>query len=170
MKIGVKDLKPGDHLLYGPSGFFGYGIAVKTFNKVSHCECFIGQEDEANRAGYSVASRDGIGVNRYPLRTSKLYYVLRPNQSFDLVKALAWFNTVKGQKYDWLGLVRFFTWGAVGGLDKNNAQFCSEFLIRFDRNGDFHPISKLIDADSVAPASFRYSTCFDCYEFDQPKS
>lgn len=146
------DLRAGDTLLYAPSSFWSYLIAIKTFNKVSHCECYVGQ-------GQSVASRDGQGVNLYPLRENGLTFVLRPNQPFDLDEALAWFTTVKGQQYDWKGLLRFFTWGKVGGIDTQNKQFCSEMLCRLYRAGGLDPFNGC-DADSVSPAQFLYSSCF----------
>lgn len=158
----VDQLRPGDCLLYRPNSFWGYAIAAKTWNFVSHCECFVGN-------GESVASRDGLGVSRYPLRTAGLYYVLRPNQPFDLAAALAWFATVNGQKYDWAGLARFVTWKRLG-TDLNDKMFCSEFLTRFYRAGKFFPFSNFIDADCVAPASFLYSPFFDEHDYDsKPK-
>ncbi len=160
------DLLPGDHLLYRPNSFWGTLIAVKTVQWVSHVEVFVGQQDDANTSGYSVASRDGIGVNRYPLRTSGLYYVLRPNQPFDLSLALQWFDTVKGQKYDWVGLSRFVIPREIP-TGNNNKMFCSEFTTRLDRAGKFNPFGRYIDADAVAPASYLYSTCFDCSEFKE---
>lgn len=149
----VPILSPGDCLLYKPSGFWSYAIAVKTWNKVSHCEAFVGN-------GLSVASRDGVGVGRYPLRTDGLAYVLRPNQPFELAAALKWFATVNGQKYDWVGLARFLAWGGIS-TGKNDKMFCSEFLTRFYRAGGFNPFNPGQDADSVAPATFLYSPCLD---------
>src|SRR5688500_1194148 len=99
------ELRQGDCLLYAPNSFWSYAIAVKTWNKVSHCEGYAGK-------GESVASRDGIGVGRYELRTKGLVYVLRPPAAFDVDRAMRWFATVNGQKYDWLGLSRFILWGS----------------------------------------------------------
>lgn len=142
-------LKPGDLLLYGASGWVGWVIAVKTWHKVSHCEVYVGN-------GQSVASRDGIGVGRYPLRTEGLLYVLRPTQPLDQASALAWFQTVDGQRYDWLGLFRFFTLGK----QSTDKQFCSEFATRFYRHGGLEPFTPLEDADLIAPATFLLSPAF----------
>ncbi len=146
-------LKAGDCLLYAPNSFWGYAIATKTWMDCSHCECFVGD-------GFSVASRDGKGVAKYPFRTEGLRYILRPNQPFDLDEAMAWFQTVNGQPYDWAGLARFVTWKRIVP-DDNAKMFCSEFLTRFYRSGGFFPFPKHIDADCVAPASFLYSPYFD---------
>lgn len=151
--IAAADLRPGDCLLYAPSSFWSYVIALKTWNRVSHCEGFLG-------AGKSVASRDGLGVNVYDTRLVGLAVVLRPTQPFDLGKAQAWFQTVKGQQYDWKGLLRFVTWGQLGGIDTRDKMFCSEFLTRFYRAGGFDPFHGN-DADAVAPATFLYSPFFD---------
>jgi hypothetical protein len=164
----VADLQPGDHLLYKPLRFWSWGtvIALKTWQAVCHCECFIGQADTVNIYGYTVASRDGIGVNRYPLRTKGLKYILRPTAPFDLAAALRYADAVKGQQYDWEGLMRFVAWGEIASSD-NDKQFCSEFLTRLDRAAGFLPFGRYIDADAVAPASFLYSPCFDCDEFQE---
>ena len=111
----VEELAPGDCLLYKPSSVWSYAIAIKTWNKVSHCEAYIGD-------GYSVASRDGLGVARYPLRLDGLVKVLTPNKAFSVGAAMAWFATVNGQGDDWIGLSRFLLWGAgPGGKNKSSS-------------------------------------------------
>lgn len=156
--MDLTQLKPGDCLLYSPkkSSIFGWLISIKTWHKVSHCETYIGE-------GCSVASRDGIGVNTYPIRLNELVAVYRPKPEykFNLGAALKWFLLeAKGQKYDWLGLLRF-TWGQpyVDG-DGNNKQFCSEFLTRFYRAGGMDPFNGE-DADAVPPYLFSISPVFE---------
>lgn len=151
------ELSPGDCLMYAPQGIWSVLIAVKTWNWVSHCEAYVGD-------GYSVASRDGIGIGRYPLRTKGLVKVLTPNGPFELAAAAKWFETVRGQKYDWIGLLRFLVWCRIG-TDRNDKMFCSEFLTRWYRAGGMDPFNKN-DADSVAPATFLYSRCFEAYDFE----
>ncbi len=152
MDLDIKILKPGDCLLYRPSSFFGYLIAIKTWNKVSHTEVYIGH-------GRSVASRDGIGVDEYPLRLDGLAYVLRPNQEFNLQKGLRWFyKYAKGQKYDWKGMLVFALAVRQGALDK---MFCSECSTRLYRKCDLKPFSNNYNADRVAPATFLCSPTFD---------
>ena len=84
-------LKEGDCLLYKPSGIFGWIISIKTWHAIGHCEGFLGTDLIGRR--WSVASRDGLGVNTYELRTKDLALVLRPIQPFDQTAALAWFRS-----------------------------------------------------------------------------
>lgn len=148
----LNKIRPGDCLLYAPTGVFGWLITIKTWHAVGHTETYVGQ-------GYSVASRDGIGVNLYPLRESDLIAILRPKPEykFNLNKAFGWFwAKAKGQKYDWRGLLRF-TWGSdYSAGNDNNKMFCSEFVLRFYRAGglDLMPGE---DADAVAPFQFEYN-------------
>jgi hypothetical protein len=147
-------LKPGDCLLYSGVGFFSWLIQLKTWHRVSHIEVYIGD-------GYSVAARDGIGVNAYPVREKGLYAVLRPNKPFSLTLATYWFLLVaKGQKYDWKGLLRFASRAEVVGNNLDDKMFCSEFAARFYRAGGLDPFNKE-DADAIAPATFLVSPYFD---------
>lgn len=161
--MDLTQLKPGDCLLYSPkkSSVFGWLISIKTWHRISHCECYIGD-------GYSAASRDGMGVNVYPVRLEGLNKVYRPKAEykFSLAKAIQWFLLeAKGQKYDWIGLLRF-TWGQpyVNGA-KNNRQFCSEFLTRFYRAGGLDPFNDE-DADAVPPYLFSISPVFEKVNID----
>lgn len=151
-------LQPGDNLLYRPKGFFGWLIAIKTWHKISHCECYIGD-------GQSVASRDGIGVGIYPLRTAELCYILRPKEPFLLAAAMDKFRrSYQGQGYDWAGLLRFAWREPVSQIRFNNKQFCSEFLTRFDRDGGMKELFNGEDADAIAPFQFLLDPSFDKYE------
>lgn len=146
-------VQPGDCLLYTPSSIFGALISVKTWHAISHVEVYVGD-------GQSVASRDGQGVNLYPVRTAQLGYVLRPTSPVDLIQALRWFAKVKGQGYDWLGLLRF-SWRSeyIPAKLTANKQFCSEFATRFYRQGGLDPFPRE-DADAVAPFEFAYCPVF----------
>lgn len=135
---------PGDVLLYKGDGFFSNLIFLKTWHEISHCECYVG-------GGKSAASRDGIGVGLYPLRSKGLVGIYRP-KDFDLESAMAWFQTVDGQKYDWVGLLRF-AWFKSVPSGNNGKMFCSEFLTRFLRAGGCDPFPRE-DADAVAPYQF----------------
>lgn len=147
-------LQPGDHLLYGGSSWIDIGIKIKTWGPCAHCECYIGN-------GESVASRNGIGVNVYPLRVMDLLYVLRPNKPFDLKAAMVWFETVRGEKYDWKGLLCFWLAVKQGSQKK---MFCSETLTRFGRAGGLLAFNPRYDADRVAPNTFLTSNVFDWIE------
>lgn len=149
----LTQLQPGDNLLYRAKGVFGWVISIKTWSPIAHCECYIGQ-------GRSVASRDGVGVGQYPLRTQDLAFILRPKLPIDLEAGLAWFKTVEGQKYDWFGLLRFAWRSRFLPGDPNNKQFCSEFLTRFDRAMGIDPFNHA-DADARPPAEFLISNVFD---------
>lgn len=138
------NLRPGDVLLYTGGSFFSRLIQFKTWSRYSHVEVYDGE-------GLSVASRDGQGVGRYPLRMDGLRVILRPLGKFDVEAARAWFPTVDGQPYDWFGLLAFTSAKRQG---KNNwKMFCSEFACRYLRAGGVDPFSKY-DADGIAPGEF----------------
>jgi hypothetical protein len=142
--IDIKDIQPGDCLLYRPNGIFGWLIALKTWNRISHVEIYAGN-------GHAFASRDGKGVNLYPFRKAQLAKVLRPTIPLDLSTGCHWFfNGAQGQKYDWKGILVFTLAAAQGAKDK---MFCSEFATRFYRMCKF-PIFGNYDADHIAPAQF----------------
>jgi len=133
MDFDVSLLKSGDCLLYRPSNLFGKIISIKTWSHISHVEVYINNNK-------SVASRDGIGVDMYDLRTNNLGYILRPNLPLKINKALRWFNKeARGQKYDWKGILVFSLAVKQGN---NQKMFCSEFATRFYRKGDFKPFSR----------------------------
>src|SRR5690242_19153096 len=96
----IPELQPGDCLLYWGNSLFEWAIALKTWSKVAHVEIYRGEAK-------SVASRNGIGVGKYPLRTEGLSWVLRPETVLSIGMADSWFFRVQGQKYDWLGLLCF---------------------------------------------------------------
>jgi hypothetical protein len=123
-------LQPGDVMLYRPTGIFGRLIALKTWHAISHVEVAVGP-------GKAIASRDALGVNEYPIRWAQLAAVLRPDPArFDMAKAMEYFKTVKGQPYDFLGLLAFFR---TKGAATNGKQFCSEFATNFYRAGGLDP-------------------------------
>lgn len=150
----MTELLAGDLLLYQGSGFFSRLIRVKSWSEVSHCEVFFGHVDGQPVSG---ASRDGEGVNTYPLRSEGLFYVLRPVVPVDMAAFRAWHETVRGQKYDWKGILVFTLAVQQGAQDK---MFCSEYSTRGYRNGHFEPFSERIDADRVAPGTYLTSGRF----------
>lgn len=147
--INVKALRPGDCLLYSGTGFFSRVIRIKTWSAISHVEIYVG-------FGKSVASRDGHGVNTYPLRTDGLVTVLRPLRFVDVGAGMRWHQQQIGQAYDWWGLLRFF---AIGE-QSTTKQFCSEYATRWYRAGGFEPFAKDYDADLVSPGMFLSSAEF----------
>lgn len=124
MAIAREILHAGDVLLYRPRGLFGWLISVKTWSRYAHVEVYDGHD-------YALASRDGVGVGRYPYRSEDLAAVYRPRVPFDMNAGRRWFATVNGQPYDWFGLLAF-TSAKLQGRE-NGAMFCSEFAVRFLR-------------------------------------
>lgn len=148
--MSIPILKPGDVLLYAPSGVFGHLIAIKTWTKISHVETYLGNNESA-------ASRDGIGVDTYPLRIADLAYVLRPKREPNLAAGLRWHEPTRGQKYDWKGLLVFTLAVKQGAKDR---MFCSEHTTRLQRAMGITPFAKQWDADRVAPANFLMSPVY----------
>lgn len=145
----IEDLQPGDCLLYSGSSLFSWFIKVKTWSRISHVEVFIGNKR-------ALASRDGEGVNNYPLRLDDLVEVLRPNEPFDLNAALEWYGTVRGRPYDWRQLFTFLKAGR-DQLENEEAFFCSEFAARLYRAGGFFPFAGRYPCSAISPGMFRSS-------------
>jgi hypothetical protein len=140
-------LQPGDVLLYSATGLYGRIIAIKTWHTVAHVECYVGN-------GQSVASRNGIGTGRYPLRLTDLWTLCRPRQPFDCAKALTWFTAQPHRPYGWIDLLQFI------GVDVHRPGIvCSPFVTEFLRAGDLDPFNGE-DADKVAPFEFALSPVF----------
>lgn len=148
----ISTLRQGDHLLYRPSSFFGWLIAMKTSCLLSHIEIYAG-------GGKSVASRDGKGVQLYDFRREQLGVVLRPNVPFDFQKGMAFFETVKGDGYDWKDILTFICFGKPCGEARK--EICSEFACLWDVAAGFNPVRKSIVADAVSPADFNKSPAFE---------
>lgn len=122
----VYQLCKGDIMLYRPKGVFGQLISIKTWHRISHVELYHGNS-------VSYASRDGLGVNAYPVRLSELKYVLRPQVPLDFAAGDAWFATVKGQPYGWLDLLDFV------GLPVNGpGMVCSPFAADYLRHAGWN--------------------------------
>ena len=116
-------LKPGDILLYTPVGIFGKLISIKTWHRISHVEVYDGHQQ-------SVASRDGIGVGRYPIRFSQLGYILRPQVPLNLSAGRAYFASLDGTPYGWAALLDFID---PTDLIKGKGIVCSPFAAGFLR-------------------------------------
>lgn len=138
-------LRAGDLLLFSRSGLFDFIIKVKTFSQITHTEIYLGE-------GKTVASRNGKGCAVYPEDLSGLYMVLRPQQSFDLQKAMVeFYKTMNGRPYGWLSLLSFCL---IDVHDKGF--FCSETSTLLFRAGGFECFKPWIRADRAAPADFSY--------------
>lgn len=134
-------LRQGDILLYKPKGIFGHLIAVKTWHRISHVEIYAGEY-------HSFASRDGIGVDCYPVRVDDLAYVLRPRVKLNWIGGLTWFTRLKGTPYGWWDLLAF-----VGINGDHRGIVCSPFAAGFLRacGWDVFPEDPI---NKVAPFQF----------------
>lgn len=143
----LRELRVGDICLYEGTGLFSKIVQFNTGSRYSHVEVYDG-------AGYSLASRDGLGVDRYPFRDRDLSRVLRPHQPYKARNARAWFKTVRGQTYDWMGLLvsRIAKWQGR----ENQKQFCSEFAARLLKRGGVECFNGA-DADGITPGDFAKS-------------
>lgn len=141
MTFDTNTLRPADVLLYKGSGFFSRVIQIKTWHPISHVEVSIGPEE-------SVASRDGIGVGRYPRRDADLAHVLRPLLPFDLAAAMRYFARMNGTAYGWLDLLAF-----VGVNYDANGIVCSPFATEFLRAGGVR-VFNTEPAREIAPFQF----------------
>lgn len=108
-------LVSGDVLGYSSSGVMG--DIIRRTGALSHVEIYEGN-------GFSLASRDGLGVARYPLRLNELSAQLRPLDG-DMAAFTAWFETVKGEAYSWKGLLGFAEGATTGEAGQ---MFCSQFI------------------------------------------
>lgn len=146
------ELQFGDCLLYNSKwDLVDFIIRVKTWGPCAHTEVYCG-------GGYSVASRNRIGVNRYLLRKEGLVAVLRPKLSLDRDAGMEYFyKKACGQGYDFLGLLCFTLAVKQGSPNK---QFCSEFNTNFYRACAFEPFSPDVSADTVAPRTYLFSSQF----------
>lgn len=144
------ELQFGDCLLYSTKwDLVDIIIRIKSWSVASHVEVYVG-------GNQSVASRNGIGVNKYPLRREGLVAVLRPKAPLDRDAGMAWFySQACGQKYDFLGLMCFFLAVKRGSPDR---QFCSEFSTNFYRACQFEPFNADDSADTIAPGTNLFSS------------
>lgn len=148
----IPELQFGDCLLYSTKwDLIDIIIRIKTWSVASHVEVYVGND-------FSVASRNGIGVNRYPLRKDGLVAVLRPKLPLNRDAGMEYFyKKACGQGYDFKGLLCFALAVHQGSPDK---QFCSEFETNFYRACQFEPFSSDVSADTIAPGTNLFSSEF----------
>lgn len=106
--------------------------------------------------GQSLASRNGVGVNRYPFRAEGLMAVLVPKTILDTTndfidRFTAWFETVKGDAYDWNGLAGF----AVDSVKQQKDHwFCSAFVAKGCEMAGFPVFNPLWSPSLITPSDF----------------
>ncbi len=156
-------LLPGDLMLYRPEGLVGWLIASRTFSNWSHVEVYGGD-------GWTLASRNGIGVGRYPVQWARLGKVLRPCLPVQMASGLRWFDAVAdGQRYDWWAIVRFCLPHIITRDLDLKRQICSAFAVRFLRHCGVDVVAKDADADLIAPSDIAKSaTCAVMWSDGQP--
>lgn len=147
MNLNGIELEPGDTLLYATPDPVDWIIEVKTGSGVAHIEKYVGA---VNGAESSVASRNGIGVGMYPVRTDGCVAILRPDGRglLDIAEGLKWFSTVNHEGYDWQGLFNFFK---AGDTVTPHALFCSAFAVEFDRACGFDGVHPQFPSNKVSP-------------------
>lgn len=142
------DLKPGDVLVYSGSSWWSRLIRIKTWSRATHVEMVSANGRKAYGA------REDSGVGTWDLRIEGLVAVLRYD-GLDMLDVVEFHLrcTRPRQGYDFLGLLRFFTWGA----QSTDRQFCSEYVTRLLRAGGVRPFAPGLDADLVPPSYFEAS-------------
>lgn len=148
-------LQAGDVLLYRGSGLFGWLIRLKTWHDVGHVEVYVGHRQ-------SVASRDGKGVDLYPLRTAGLITVCRPKLPVDVLAGLTWFHGMRGTPYGWLDLANF-----LGLTVDKRGIVCSPFATLFCRAEGLDPFNGE-PANDIAPFEFALSPVFQVIPYAAP--
>lgn len=153
MSKPLPELKAGDVLLYYDDILIDALIGFRTWSDVAHVEVYLGN-------GLSAASRNGIGVNVYPLRLLGLKYVRRPVETFNTEKAFTFARQMSGTPYGWLDLTEFY-----GGLPKwamrllrkvfkKVGLICSQFGDLILRASDVQAFSEDYPAGKVSPRDF----------------
>lgn len=144
--IGPEELQVGDVLLYSPSDWIGWVIAVKTWTLLSHSEVYCGK-------GMVYAARSG-GVDLYKERLDKyLRFVRRPlmpaGKNFDADAAFEAVRQSLGAPYEFSALASFF----MPWLHRHRAtMICSSRVTFYLRAGGCEPFNPEVDADDVSPA------------------
>lgn len=154
----LENLQPGDVLFYKPAGLFGRLITLKTWADYSHVELYVGGKFHPTPIW---ASRDpkrwfpwpsGGGVNFYPFRAD-VVLVRRPTHPVNFDALMDFATATVGQKYDWLGLLKFFR------INKGKADrmFCSEAVTRILRIATGEQLFSHLDADAVSPGMLAWT-------------
>lgn len=149
------DLIAGDILLYSSLDIFDIAIELKESDGKAHVEIYAGD-------GQSWASRNGVGVNIYPFRSSGLVAVRRPRQTLNKPAVDAWFNDgVKGMKYGWVDILESLDIGPAGSGTTDIKQFsgvdCSHFASALLEVGNCPQFDTGYSKNKITPAEFDLS-------------
>lgn len=153
-KFDPSILRPADTLIYSGLGAFDLAIEFRTAAWAAHVEGIV----YVSGPIITAASRNGVGVGRYDLRTKGLQAVLRPKVQFDLSPGIAWMNRLSPEqkKYGWIELTNCLLPWRVNAA----GQFCSQFWTNFLRRCNFDPFSDTFDSAKVTPRDFLESNDF----------
>ena len=143
-----KIIRPGDILLYDRSGWMNAFIRFKRGEKFSHAAI-------ASQPGFVLEAIQGDVLDERPIRWDGLAGIYRLTEDFDYEAGYDWFLTVRGQGYDWVGLLSFAFAKFQGRT--NHKMFCSEFVARFFAKLGRPLFSPITDADAVSPGMIPYS-------------
>ena len=139
----LKILQPGDLLIYSGTGLFSRLIKFKTASEWTHVAVYIG-------GGKQREFREARDAEEVDLRIENLALVRRPKCPWDRAKSDEYWEEVKEQKYDYIGILWSF-YARVQGRN-NNKMFCSEYVVRDARAATgCSPMSEETDADAVTP-------------------
>jgi len=139
----LPQLQLGDALLYGSDGgFVDWAINFKTGGFCCHVEMSCG----TNNTTY--ASRNGVGVGHYQFREKGLVAIRRPHNSFNEQAVRAFFDTIKTNKYDWIGLLAFYN---LVSEDMPHRLFCSSLYTKLAKAGGLDLFNPDVDAVKISP-------------------
>ena len=139
-------LQPGDILVYSGEGIFSKLIKLKTYSEWTHVAVYIG-------GGLQREFVEGAGAQEVPFRPKNLGMIRRRLGIWERSKSDAFWQEVKDQDYDYVGILWSF-FARKQGRD-NHSMFCSEYVVRDDRvasTGPTYLVSDETDADGVSPA------------------
>lgn len=137
-------LQPGDMLVYSGHSLFSWLIKKKTYSDYTHIALYVGE-------GKQREFREFKGAQEVPLRIENLVMIRRPKGSWNKEKSQVFWDSIKTQGYDYVGL--FFSFIAVMRGASSQKMWCSEYYARDHRiSVDGEPLfSEVTDADRVAP-------------------
>jgi hypothetical protein len=138
-----QDLQVGNILLYSTKDIVDSLIEWKTGSDVAHIEIYMG-------GGISWASRNGIGVNTYPFRSSGLVKVRKLIGNFNLPLAQIWFEkTQKGQPYGFGDIL-----ANENIITKFPGEDCSHFVAACCEVGECPQFDPIFPKARISPRDF----------------
>lgn len=143
------EFRPGDVLFYGPTGWLGRIISLKTWSPYTHTEVWVGGPQPRTRV-WAARHKEGVGFFSF---REDLLLVRRPNAPVNTQELLNFCCRTSGQQYDILGLLRFFNIN-IAAPDR---MFCSEAVTRVLRLATSRELFADVDADSVSPSMLAWT-------------